>query len=739
ALNLKAHPGLERIILTWEVPSNMGGKVGVDAKIWRGGSPDSVRPYASVPVGETRFEDDQMSGGNTYYYMITLTNTMGEGSGSNIVFTTAFGLPSAPSFTDTYVRKNEVRLNWSEPEWDGGSEIIGYLLQYRREGEIGWEEIEVSGRSYTFTNLIPGKSYSLMVKAENLITSGNPSEIENLVVGEVPMAPVGLEAAPGSGKVTLSWDLRSGIQPPATNFRIYMGMEAGEMDLYEEVDVSTDSLKVEGLMNGVNYSFVVSCVNKIGEGTLTDVKITRPKGIPGIVDDIWIEETGDGYVKMKWTEPGSDGGSKIVHYNILRGRTPGSGEPLAEKIMTTEFIDEDVENGKIYYYMVEAKNAQGIGKDGVYVDALPMGDPMAPVDLKASVSTDSVRLTWSPPYSTGGSEIIGYLIMRTGGSSEPEIIADLGPDSNTFVDEGVVSGSNVYSIRSYTSAGASDPAVVEVDVPSRTGTALLYGAISAFIPLAIVLMIIILPGYLRKRKERKEEKLKAAEEEEKRIRQMRAENLLGPKRPPSLAPAGVPMAIPGAPLTANLPPVRQQEHVPLQDKQDEGYIRPTDIKKKVKDKKKILRADGRSIEYREKEDEMRQNLRTKNYQGSHEWEHEHKKVLEKEAKNVFTGQQLDHSVGPEMKAAPAPMQTPPAPEMQGPEGNIPMQKPPVTGGTDQGEKATEPDNIARKEEEQPPVWGESEDDNVPLSQPPEDPENLDEVEEIEELEEMETA
>ncbi len=54
----------------------------------------------------------------------------------------------------------------------------------------------------------------------------------------------------------------------------------------------------------------------------------------------------------------------------------------------------------------------------------------------------------------------GYLVMRTEGSSEPKMIADLDKEINTFVDEGVTAGTYVYSVRAYTSESVSGSAVV---------------------------------------------------------------------------------------------------------------------------------------------------------------------------------------------------------------------------------------------------------------------------------------
>ena len=261
-------------------------------------------------------------------------------------------------------------------------------------------------------------------------------------------------------------------------------------------------------------------------------------------------------------------------------------------------------------------------------------------------------------------------------------------------------------------------------------------------------MILLIPGFLKKRKEEQERKKKDAEEEELHIRRMRAEGLANRGLPgmhqgapalggsvhqrPAMAPA----------MTApTLPPSREPEPAPTTTG-DGGYIRPTEMKKAKKDKKKILRADGKSMEHRRKEEEQRDSLGVKDHHKGKKWEEESKKILKEEAKNVFTGQQT-HQAAPAPAPAPAPAAPPSAPapvqipkEEEEPidEGAIPtvsevLKDIPEWGDGEEGS----PEDIPTWGEEEPPVT------DMPQAEPPsideEEIEELDEIEEIEDFEE----
>lgn len=73
-----------------------------------------------------------------------------------------------------------VTLKWDRPRTDGGSPIIGYLVEHRRTGSSHWVRATPSLISFlelSLTGLEPGWRYQFRVSAQNVIGVSEPSEI----------------------------------------------------------------------------------------------------------------------------------------------------------------------------------------------------------------------------------------------------------------------------------------------------------------------------------------------------------------------------------------------------------------------------------------------------------------------------------------------------------------------------------------------------------------------------------
>ena len=70
---------------------------------------------------------------------------------------------------------------------------------------------------------------------------------------------------------------------------------------------------------------------------------------------------GEGYVGLKWDEPGDDGGAAITNYRIYRSTAPGGGTLLTTVGNVLAYTDNDVTNDQQYYYQIGAVNSAGEG------------------------------------------------------------------------------------------------------------------------------------------------------------------------------------------------------------------------------------------------------------------------------------------------------------------------------------------------------------------------------------------
>lgn len=85
--------------------------------------------------------------------------------------------PSIPRVTDTH--KDSISLAWTRPVEDGGTDIIGYILEMQEVGSEEWTKVHeknIRMTEYTVTGLAAGKKYCFIVAAVNVNGTGDFSE-----------------------------------------------------------------------------------------------------------------------------------------------------------------------------------------------------------------------------------------------------------------------------------------------------------------------------------------------------------------------------------------------------------------------------------------------------------------------------------------------------------------------------------------------------------------------------------
>ncbi len=128
-------------------------------------------------------------------------------------------------------------------------------------------------------------------------TGGKPEEIDTTPPSEVS----DLSAVSGEGKVILSW-----AKPKDDDFdhvTITFG-SGGTVGSSFTGTISATGTEINGLTNGVEYSFVVTAVDSVGNKSDGKTVTGTPRDVtaPGEVSDLRAE-TADGTVALTWTNP----------------------------------------------------------------------------------------------------------------------------------------------------------------------------------------------------------------------------------------------------------------------------------------------------------------------------------------------------------------------------------------------------------------------------------------------------
>ncbi len=394
-LDLQATAGNKQVSLVWNPPADNGGASITEYRIYRRtGDSESFINRVSI----TSYTDNNLINNKTYSYCVSAVNSAGEGGKSASVSATPLGVPTPPLNLMATAGNTQISLMWDKPTDDGGSPITGYNI-YRRTSDGTEEFYATTGKnSYTDTGLPNGESCFYRVSAVNNIGEGLKSAEVSATTLDVPSVPLGLQASPSDGQITLDWSppLSDG-GAPITNYAIYRGTSS---DSEEVIDVIGNVLTYtdRGVNNGQAYHYRVSAINTVGEGA----KSAEVTGVPTQVSTpsapVNLSATvSDGHIILKWSPPSSDGGSYIEHYKIYRGTSAGGEDesPIATIGNLSTYTDTNLTLGFSYYYRVRAVNAIGEGAFSIEVSADLSSSSMAESEyqrhwLNLTINTSNV-------------------------------------------------------------------------------------------------------------------------------------------------------------------------------------------------------------------------------------------------------------------------------------------------------------------------------------------------------------
>ena len=418
----------------------------------------------SVTLTETNDQQPLMNG-REYCFSVVGYNLDGYGDDHRGINATPVGAPLQPSSLTAMPGDSVATLTWKAPTdiegvstGNGGTDILRYeYREFRRDDTGIWIGIGPVPK-VVVPNLTNGRRYGFEVRAVNAQGAGPAAPVRVLPLGR-PSRPRELAATPGDKQVTLRW------QQPANN--------GGSAILHYEYRrdglpwVSTDLVReatVQSLTNGQRYRFEVRAVNARGDGDAEEVTAT-PVGPPSAPVSP-SAEAGDGHVTLTWEPPLKDGGAAIVRYEYCVGATADCEKESGTWISAGQNLRASVtglENGKSHNFNVRAVNAVSEGALAM-TGAMPIGPPSAPVGLAAEEGNGEVKLTWMPPESNGGSDILQYEYRRDGSGWKRVG----GEDAQEKTEAGLTNGRSYgFEVRAVNAADPGEAATVTA-TPSET-------------------------------------------------------------------------------------------------------------------------------------------------------------------------------------------------------------------------------------------------------------------------------
>ena len=281
--------------------------------------------------------------------------------------------------------------------------------------------------------------------------------------GEPPAAPTNLAAIAGNGTITLTWDEVPGVSDYILHWGLTeeMGKDSGKIH-----DIETPYLD-EDVTNGVRFYYAVSAFEDGLESprsevvsALPDLGATTP-GAPGQVS----AESSTAGIQVEWANvPGA------IYYSVYKDRdsgvTPETGTPVVG--VENPFIDEDVENGETWYYVVTSTTDNGESPFSAQVNATMGGGgpgaPNTPAGLTATAGDAEVILTWSA--SSGATSYNLYFDTSSGSGNAGTVLSGV---SSPYTHTGLMNNSAYYYVVSAVNASGESGPSDEVTATPQDG------------------------------------------------------------------------------------------------------------------------------------------------------------------------------------------------------------------------------------------------------------------------------
>ena len=401
-----------------------------------------------------------LNNGENYTFQVFATNAIGAGDYSAATAPVSPGAPpSAPTDVRGVARNGSIDLYWVfDLNATNGANVTDYVVSF----STGGVACQVTTTYCRIDNLLNGREYIFtVITNSDLGPSASSLPSAGVIPAGAPSAPTAVEAVRGDGRATVSW-IESDGNGAAIDYYIVRSIP-GDLVCMS----ATTSCVVDGLNNGVAYTFVVTAKTAIGfsRDSGPSVPIT-PAGLPTAPFGV-VAERSDESAVVTWVRSFSNG-ALVTEYQV----TSYPGGKVCSNFMPSCKVNGLV-NGQQYMFVVTALNEVGVSSFSA------PSPPVVPATVAAkTTSVSAVRgdgsatVTWTavPESLNGGTPITGYMVK-----SSPEGITCT-TTSTTCVVSGLTNGvSYKFSVMTLNDVGqspASDQtdAVIPAGIPFAPGT-----------------------------------------------------------------------------------------------------------------------------------------------------------------------------------------------------------------------------------------------------------------------------
>ncbi len=355
-------------------------------------------------------------------------------------------IPAEPTLRVT-AGNTVLEVSWDEPD-DGGDDITGHVVQYKKNTDDTWDtsnatidkstdaQTEITSYKTTISNLDNGETYLVRVRAVNSVVLDDEKDYKwGTGSGKPKTIPAEPEVSvtPGNAQLEVNWNKPDDGGDTITGFFVqYMkDTDTGWTD-HSTPGKDETSTTISSLDNGDMYTVRVRAVNSVVLDDEEDYNwgddSNKPRTIPNAPDSLTVTH-GSQQLTATWEKPtgtGSDGGAAITGYEVQWKEKSSTGWSSRSfeyvtgiDTLTLTFSQHSgqvLTNGVTYEVRVRAVNTVMLTDEEDYKwkkdEETPSTTPGAPLKVRMSNQGDKeLKVEWDAPDVTGGDNISGYVVQ----------------------------------------------------------------------------------------------------------------------------------------------------------------------------------------------------------------------------------------------------------------------------------------------------------------------------------------
>lgn len=419
------------VTLSWTEPECDGGSPVSGYIVERREMTGKWISVNKTPVLDLRYRVSGLFEGNIYEFRVFAENVAGLSKPSYPSDQIKATRPIAPPGPPSNIRlkdwsKSYADLVWTKPNRDGGSPVLGYVVECQKSGSAQWDRISkdlTKQCAFRVPGLIEGTEYRFRIRASNKVGDGEPRELTETVLAKdilvppeitVDVACRDLVTARAGQVISLVTRVKGRPDPEITWTK-----DARALGRDKHTEMTNNfplvELVIQDAVRGDYGKYAIQAKNSSGQAHATI--IVNVLDIPGACQNLKVAYVTKDACMVSWENPEDNGGTEITNY-IIECRQPSQrGWTIVSSDCTKRLVKAPLVENCEYFFRVSAENKIGAGPSTETKTSVLAVDhvekPGEPENFHISeIGKSFVFLKWKKPEYDGGSRNLAYHVEK---------------------------------------------------------------------------------------------------------------------------------------------------------------------------------------------------------------------------------------------------------------------------------------------------------------------------------------